>query len=573
VRRIVTQGRRTNPATFIAGRDEVTVHEGVISIHDGSTPGGNPLSVGGELAPTDVFAEALDDIFGLEDLIAYWKFDETADSVDGQITDDVEVLDYGPNLLHFTIPSGKTVAFGGVSAVDDNRTGMIIHDEIELPFIEAMWPTGFKDVICYGFALHFPQRWDYVELSIRDSDGSNTILRLSLYNGGSGRAYMVNSDGGELFEIETPDDAIFSGKMLIAFERDFDNYRLRINDKTYPIDITLSANGDLPSPSFGEDYRFFLQGGEDSPIVSHFFISPYDLSNSRWGQLLNAAGIQSRFEEERQAPIGIAIDSAWESAIYSLPGGPHIWRFDNRYGIQVEDVANANHLQLVDESGIDWEVDPVINDGRYAARLNGSLKSKFGNEAVWNTASFTIGAVVFNSDGGEFTFDLRGTDDEENTHIRASFTVTETSITGALKNEDGADYKTVVFDSTRIVGVGRYLVVLSYNADEDYLALYVNGYNSTVDTSSGGNGTLRLSLENPLDTTMPTHFLEGNYTIIHMAFYLDESPNPSDLTRLFASTGFQQGLLQPRGLTGNYEISAGITVDLVDGVIVSWNVT
>lgn len=581
MREIVTLQRNGNHNTILAGRDNLTVHDGVVYVHDGETPGGVPITSGsdnsgGGAAASDVFIDAVDDMIGLDNITAYWTFEEADTSNDG--TEEVTINDLGPNELNWTLPANISSRLGNpLSAVADGRTGLLLHSNIDLPFHPSMWPSGYKDNWSCVFAVNFTGRYDYTNISIKDENGVE-YMRIALLANSRIRVRMLSSNLTDywvnlIMEAKgdfLPDDFPYAGKMLVGVINDSTYFYLRVNQNFIRIDKGVSTFDSMAAlPNDYSQCRIEIDGGIDSPVLSHLFFAAESIDEGEWSELLNAAGFDSVGTVPAPTRMGIAPYGLRENFFNSTPNDVrNLWTFDAVAGQGVEDYMMGNHLRAYGNTYIEWNYLPIIDDGRRAMYFSGTLLSDYGSVGVWSTDSFTYGIVVDtgrNSTFSPIVFDLRGYDNSNTMFIKAEITIDATNIRGALINEAGDEYAHVLFDQKWIAGPGRYFVILTYNDDTDTMDLWVNGYKQTVDTASG-TGTKRLSIPD-LNTNAPTFHLAGEGTV-HTAFYCERAMESNYTMAIFSAAGFEN--VRPQGYTGTISLGVDKSIEVINGIITNY---
>jgi hypothetical protein len=151
---------------------------------------------------------------------------------------------------------------------------------------------------------------------------------------------------------------------------------------------------------------------------------------------------------------------------------------------------------------------------------------------------------------------------------KAELRIDETEISATLFNEGGTAYAVVSFGDSWIIGPGRYFIVVQYDSSNNRLILWVNGYDTFIDTTDG-NGTIVSQF--PLNNSAPTMSLNANGAIIHSMFYCANCLPREQMSALMAASGMGFGVFRPRGITGQYDTGAGASFSIQDGIIIGYN--
>jgi hypothetical protein len=514
------------------------------------------------------FATTVNNLFGLSNCVNYWKFNEKP-SADGSA---VIIKDYGPNAQDFQLEPTSGCVLGAISAINDGNTGLQMSSNLTLPFNPQQW-GGLKNYQTILLAVNFNHCYDFVQLSAFDG-AHNLGFQLRIYSGGECSFVLGNTDGGEFMRLEFPYRFIGAGKALIGFTWGYNDMGFFVNNEAVTATIA-SANGTfIGMPSTNAEGSYLeLAGGEDSPIVSHLLFTNRPVTTNEWKILLNAAGVGDPIGAP-QPPVPMAHATSSVFADFFLNNSTDLrnyWHFDGSWGQVALDAVSNNHLRADGMTTLGWNIGGIINDGTTGMSLNGTMVSSFATTEVWSAVDFTIGLAI---DTGRTTtpsavYTLHGADITAAADVnKAELRIDETEISATLFNEGGTAYAVVSFGDSWIIGPGRYFIVVQYDSSNNRLILWVNGYDTFIDTTDG-NGTIVSQF--PLNNSAPTMSLNANGAIIHSMFYCANCLPREQMSALMAASGMGFGVFRPRGITGQYDTGAGASFSIQDGIIIGYN--
>jgi hypothetical protein len=217
-----------------------------------------------------------------------------------------------------------------------------------------------------------------------------------------------------------------------------------------------------------------------------------------------------------------------------------------RWGQVAVDQINGNHLRADGMTTLSYNVNGILNDGNVAAAMNGNMASIQATTEVWSVPDFTIGIIFDNgrTSTAGVTYTLNGVDSRAAAFVnKAELRIDASEISGVLYNDAGLPYATVSFDSSWVPGPGRYFAVLQYDSGNNQLVLWVNGYDTSVDTTTG-NGAIVQPF--PLANDAPTMNLNSHGAVLHSMFYCANFLPREQMTALFATSGMDDGLFRQR---------------------------
>lgn len=117
---------------------------------------------GGGATVTSDFEQALDEVWGIDNLIGYWKLNEAPGATVAQ--------DSGPFGLHASFDDDEDFEFGAISPIPDGNTALKMHGvELRVPYHPGLY--GYKG-FTWGFVASFEERYDTLSFTLANSLGN-----------------------------------------------------------------------------------------------------------------------------------------------------------------------------------------------------------------------------------------------------------------------------------------------------------------------------------------------------------------------------------------------------------------
>jgi len=492
-------------------------------------------------------------------LIGYWK-------MAGNTYDDV-AKDYSRNGFDAVWRGGM----GQRSAIHDGLNGLQLSydDYFYVPFNELMNTPEFT----IGFAVTFSTGYDYVRLRLVGTYDDEEIEKLRISFGpGVQNIAAINASDTQVYDINFDKDikCDAGSRIMVICRFNADGFKVNVNEYKYehPVtslqldslvySFTSGAFVEMESGVTAQNAGIVLEGGVDSPILSHLFFIDESIDDSDCNALIGAAGVFPTIRDRNTKNIShltdledVIEDMSNESDGVYFPLDGNICPF----------VDEKNSSRYLLGSPNDFDREPLIPDGRRYPHYNDSVDlymSEIYNDLFADT-SFSMGIVFkkFDADSG-IAFDIKAPAGEDY-YYRASLRLFEDRIYAEVFNTAGEEFLAVDYTADVVSG-DSVIAIMTFNND-DTLTLFVNG--STVSVT-GGTGTAVTTVDGEFNATDSFLYLNASDCTIGHVFFMTQGLELSQMMRMYKETGFKSiGM----GVSGAVTVGDKI-LTLIDGRII-----
>ena len=503
--------------------------------------GWSPLGTGGGSDSTFYgqanIAQSLEEIFGLSNLSFYFPLDE----VNFSAVEDRTGYETPLLVPEFDLEDIQMGVYA--SGAPDGRTGMKMHGvKLAIPYREELW--GLKgNNGAWFFHVLFQDTYDFIRFSMYGDTGRR--FRLEVRTGDNSEIRVYDDQDNQIHRSDFPEGFVKPGaRALIGLIIDYDNtWRFMINehvvtfhpDKSSTNEVSRTFNGTgYESSDFSVPITLEIEGGNDSPVFSHFFGYPgYGVSKEDISALLGAFELGERYrvgrpdayvEEEYYVPlIGASVDTVFDFA------GPrpthHFLMNSNDYPSWDNNYFNAGGMRNVGDGNRPTLIVGGAQDGKHCWDLEDGTEliqtSYFPFYFGYVEDTHMILVDSLREDGGSFNIKAEHVDATDTTRkkweVDIDFYAYNVSVIKLTYYTASGDPYIEVTSRLRPATGSKLCLMWGYSSKYDAAYLCVNG---VIDYVLGGEGDVNTGIETPNQNNTAVRIYGQGVAVSHFASWL-----------------------------------------------------